>query len=120
MVPTDTISHIAGHRHLQLLKHLCSLFVFVSLCLPRVCLHRFAYVACVCVSFCVCAHASGPHHTQNMRLGGSRRGCTRHPQAPGDWSAYLCGAAVQNRKEERMASDISRQWFHNLQLHQET
>ena len=25
---------------------------------------------------------------------------------------YLCGASVQDRKEERMASDISGQWFH--------
>lgn len=55
--PTDIISHIAGHRHLQLLKHLCSLFVFVSLCLPCMCLHRYAYIACVCMFFCVCACA---------------------------------------------------------------
>ena len=46
-----------------------------------------------------------------MRLGGTRRGGMRHPQAQGDWSMYLCGAPVQNRNEERMASDISRQWF---------
>ena len=47
-----------------------------------------------------------------MRLGGTRRGGTRHPQAGGDLSMYLCGASVQDRKEERMASDISGQWFH--------
>ena len=31
MVATDAVSAIAGHGHLQLLKHLCSLFSFVSL-----------------------------------------------------------------------------------------
>ena len=36
----------------------------------------------------------------------------RHPQAQGDWSVYLCGSLVQNRNEERMASDISGHWFH--------
>ena len=47
-----------------------------------------------------------------MRLGGTRRGGKRHPQARGDWPVYLCGAPVQNRNEERMAGDISGQWFH--------
>ena len=32
MVLTDTISDIAGHGFLQLRKHLCSLFAFLSLC----------------------------------------------------------------------------------------
>ena len=48
MEPTDIVSHIAGHGRLQLLKHLCSLFVFMSLYLAQVCVHRRACVTCVC------------------------------------------------------------------------
>ena len=54
VVPTDAISDIAGHGHLQLLKHLCSLFVFVSPYRACVCIHMCACVACVCVCVCVC------------------------------------------------------------------
>ena len=46
-----------------------------------------------------------------MRLGGTRRGGTRHPQARGDGSMYHCGTPVQNRNEERMVSDSPGQWF---------
>ena len=52
MEPTDIVSHIAGHGRLQLLKHLCSLFVFMSLYLAQgtqACVHRRACVARVCV-----------------------------------------------------------------------
>ena len=57
VVPTDAISDIAGHGHLQLLKHLCSLFVFVSPYRACVCIHMCACVACVCV--CVCVSSPG-------------------------------------------------------------
>ena len=54
MVPTHVISDIAGHGSLQLLKHLCSLFAFVSPYQACVCIHVCVCVACVCVSVCVC------------------------------------------------------------------
>ena len=60
MVPTDTISHIAGHGCLQLLREPCSLFAFVSLCRACVCTYTRGLVppvlmwVCVCVCVCVC------------------------------------------------------------------
>ena len=53
MVPPDSISNTAGHRHLQLLKHLCSLFMFVSLYQACKCIHVYACVAFVYVCMCV-------------------------------------------------------------------
>ena len=71
MVPTDTISHIAGHRHLQLLKHLCSLFVFVSLCLGTVVLTLGSSV-----NFHIHRITSHHHHKarDNLRLVGEQLG----------------------------------------------
>ena len=54
MVPTDAVSAVAGHGHLQLLNHVCSLFSFVSPYRACVCIHMCACVACVCVCVCVC------------------------------------------------------------------
>ena len=51
VVPSDCISHIAGHRHFQLLKHLFPVCV-VSLCPAWVRFHACASVAHVCL--CVC------------------------------------------------------------------
>ena len=62
MVPTHVISDIAGHGSLQLLKHLCSLFAFVSPYQACVCIHMCVCVACVCVCVCVCV--SGPGKKQ--------------------------------------------------------
>ena len=67
MVPTVTISDIAGLGHVNLLKHMCSLFVFVPhaeyVC---VCVYACACVSCVyvCVCVCVCVCVSSPGHMQ--------------------------------------------------------
>ena len=54
MVPTDAISHIAGHGHLQLLRKLCSLFAFVSLCRACVYIYTCGLVSPVLMWVCVC------------------------------------------------------------------
>ena len=59
MVPTDAVSAIAGHGNLQLLKHVCSLFSFVSPYRACVRIHMCACVACVCVRVCVCVSSPG-------------------------------------------------------------
>ena len=54
MVPTDTISHIAGHGSLQLMRELCSLFAFVSLYQACVCIRKRGLAICVNMGLCVC------------------------------------------------------------------
>ena len=41
-------------------------------------------------------------------------GCTRHPKSVGDWCMHLWGRPVQDRNEERMASDNAEQCVHKL------
>lgn len=121
--PTDIISHIAGHRHLQLLKHLCSLFVFVSLCLPCMCLHRYAYIACVCMFFCVCACAWPTSNaevtvTEHETWRNKKR---RHEASTGSGRlvSVSLAAPVQNRNEEGWPVTSPDSGSTNVQLHQE-
>ena len=53
MVPTVTISDIAGLGHVNLLKHMCSLFVFVPHA-EYVCVYMHVLVSAVCMCVCVC------------------------------------------------------------------
>ena len=87
--------------------------VCVCVAVPSSCMFTQVCLCCLYlhVFLCVCPHQKQRWRWQNMRLGGTRRGGTRHPQTRGDWSVYLCGAPVQNRNEERMAIDISGQLF---------
>ena len=71
MVPTVTIFDIAGLSCVNLLKHLCTLFVFVSHA-EHVCVHMHVLVSavficvcmCVCVCVCVCVCMCGPEQMQ--------------------------------------------------------
>jgi len=72
VVPTDAISDIAGHGHLQLLKHLCSLFVFVSPYRACVCIHMCACVACMGVCVCV-SPAQGKNRDKRDRRGNAKQ-----------------------------------------------
>ena len=63
MVPTDAISHSAGHGHLQRLREVCSLFAFMSLCRACVC------VTCVNVGLCVCV-CFWPRAEAQMKVSG--------------------------------------------------
>ena len=82
--------------------------LFVSLCLAHVCVHVCACVTCGWM----CVHEPSPQMTwrwkqKNMRCLTTSRGCRRYPQTRGDWSRHLCGAPVQGKNEQRMASDNS-------------
>ena len=82
--------------------------LFVSLCLAHVCVHVCACVTCGWM----CVHEPSPQMTwrwkqKNMRCLTMSRGCRRYPQTRGDWSRHLCGAPVQGKNEQRMASDNS-------------
>ena len=83
-----------------------------SVCVPVPCI-------CVCTGMCfchlclcVCVHGPSPLLTwrwrwKTMRCLTTSRGGRRHPQTRGDWSTHLCSAPVQDKNEQRMASDNS-------------
>ena len=115
MVPTVTISDIAGLGHVNLLKHMCSLFVFVPHA-EYVCVYMHVLVSavcmCVCVCVCVCPAQGICRDEGNSRRGVSNRK-RRHerPQSEGGLSPDLCSDPVQEGNEERMASDNSQPWL---------
>ena len=80
-----------------------------------VCLTTWAYCTRLCVFLCGCMfnHSRQRWMLQTIRYGASRS-LTRHPQSVGDWSMHLWGGPVQDRKEEKMASDNSGQSVHKL------
>ena len=74
MVPTDTISHIAGHGSLQLMRELCSLFAFVSPYQACVCIRKRGLAICVNMGLCVCVFlAQGRCTDEGFRRGTAKQ-----------------------------------------------
>ena len=114
MVPTVTISDMAGLGPVNLLKHLCSLFVFVPHA-EYVCVYMHVLVSAVCVCVCVCVCVQ-PRADAEMKATGdevlsNRKRRHERPQSEGGLSPDLCSDPVQDGNEERMASDNSQLWL---------
>ena len=80
-----------------------------------VCLPTWAFCPRFCVFLCECVsyHSWQRWMLQTAKYGASRR-LTRHQQSAGDLSMHLWGGPVQDRNEERMASNNPGQWVHKF------
>ena len=80
-----------------------------------VCLPTWACCPCLCDFLCgLCPTTADRNECYRPWDMEQAEGCTRHPKSVGDWPMHLWGRPVQDRNEERMASDNAEQCVHKL------